>query len=390
MGWRLAESLAVLLAQINQARPDRDKGWDSTIGDARHQATHSDHNQDRAGIVHAMDVTHDPSGGFDSYKFADYLREHWDDRLQYVISNDRIANIDVGGGKWRDYHGSNKHDHHVHISVRTDDRADRTTSWDVAAFFGVEAPASSAPSPAPAVDPPPLDAVLKLAAESDLARYNWPGRGRAPIGYVKGMAAAYAMVLGKLKAGDSAALSMVRIVNDGHDVFDHYQPQIRAAGLQTAGASGIERLRVLWTIMTGLGMRESSGRYCEGRDRSASNTTAETAEAGLFQMSWDGRKASPEIEKLLRGYSADEFVSPVNIFAEGVTPRRGDLDNYGSGDGLEFQRLCKERPEFAVMTAAIGLRTLYTHWGPIVRHEAKIVPAAYALYMQIDGGAVVA
>ena len=37
----------------------------------------------------------------------------------------------------------------------------------------------------------------------------------------------------------------------------------------------------------GLGMRESSGQYCCGRDTSEDNTTADTAEAGLFQMSWN-------------------------------------------------------------------------------------------------------
>jgi len=34
-------------------------------------------------------------------------------------------------------------------------------------------------------------------------------------------------------------------------------------------------------------MRESSGQYCCGRDTSEDNTTADTAEAGLFQMSWN-------------------------------------------------------------------------------------------------------
>jgi len=43
----------------------------------------------------------------------------------------------------------------------------------------------------------------------------------------------------------------------------------------------------------GLGMRESSGRYCEGRDRNANNVTSDTAEAGLFQMSWDIHGVKP-------------------------------------------------------------------------------------------------
>jgi hypothetical protein len=45
---------------------------------------------------------------------------------------------------------------------------------------------------------------------------------------------------------------------------------------------GPETLRPLFALMLGHGMRESSGRYCEGRDRSAENVASDTAEAGLF------------------------------------------------------------------------------------------------------------
>ena len=65
-----------------------------------------------------------------------------------------------------------------------------------------------------------------------------------------------------------------------------------------------DTLRHLFVLLTGLDMRESSGRCCEGRDLSASNTTADTAEAGLFQQSWNSRFASPELPKLVSQYSA--------------------------------------------------------------------------------------
>ena len=44
--------------------------------------------------------------------------------------------------------------------------------------------------------------------------------------------------------------------------------------------TGAVTLRHLFALILGLGMRESSGRYCEGRDMSASNVSAETAECG--------------------------------------------------------------------------------------------------------------
>ncbi len=228
-----------------------------------------------------------------------------------------------------------------------------------------------------------INAIVALAASSDLAKYSWPGRGRAPIGYTKGMAVCFGQTYAKLLAGDSAARAMVAVVDGPYDVFDHYDQQFADIRMETDGASDADRLRALFVILTGLGMRESSGRYCEGRDRSASNTTADTAEAGLFQQSWDSRRANPEIEKMFRSYSKDSR-GFLDIFKEGVLVKPGDLDNYGSGDGREFQFLCKLCPEFAVEVAAIGLRTLYTHWGPIVRHEAELVPAANALFKQVQ------
>ena len=53
------------------------------------------------------------------------------------------------------------------------------------------------------------------------------------------------------------------------------------------------------SLLLGLGMRESSGNYSEGRDMSASNVTGDTAEAGLFQQSWNSHSASPHIAQLL-------------------------------------------------------------------------------------------
>jgi peptidoglycan hydrolase-like protein with peptidoglycan-binding domain len=136
--------------------------------------------------------------------------------------------------------------------------------------------------------------------------------------------------------------------------------------------------------MIGLGMRESSGRYCEGRDRSASNTSADSAEAGLFQMSWDAHGASRQIPRLLDEYQANGGGGYREIFCEGVTPHRGDLDNCGSGTGLRFQQLCKECPGFAVETAAVGLRNLRTHWGPINRREAELRTEAEEMLQQVQ------
>src|SRR5262245_15556404 len=44
----------------------------------------------------------------------------------------------------------------------------------------------------------PLDQIIQIAGSSAIATYNWPGRGIAPRGYIKGMALVFARVYCKL------------------------------------------------------------------------------------------------------------------------------------------------------------------------------------------------
>lgn len=154
MGWRLAKSLEVLRSQVNDAYPKRSKASDGTIGDAAHASRSSDHNpwvkDGNTGIVTGMDLTHDPSNGLNSEALAEALRASKDGRIKYVISNGKIFS---GTGqkqtawKWRKYTGSNKHNKHVHISVKSDKRSyDLTLPWDL----GATAPANDA-APEPTV-----------------------------------------------------------------------------------------------------------------------------------------------------------------------------------------------------------------------------------------------
>lgn len=149
--WNLAKSLETLRKQVNAKYPDRSKSSDGTIGDTAHSARKSDHNPNAAGVVCALDLTHDPASGFDSYAFAEMLRQKQDDRIKYLISNRRICS---GTGqkepawKWRPYGGTNAHDHHNHISVKAAS-ADDACLWDLG-----DLPKSSAE--APAIPPPTL------------------------------------------------------------------------------------------------------------------------------------------------------------------------------------------------------------------------------------------
>lgn len=134
MTWRVAKSLLHLREQVDRLFPHRKKENDGTIGDAAHASRTSDHNpwviDGGVGVVTAMDITHDPAHGVDSYKFAEELRKSRDVRIKYVISNHRIFSTQASPWIWRPYRGSNPHDHHVHISVLPSKlRYDDTRDW---------------------------------------------------------------------------------------------------------------------------------------------------------------------------------------------------------------------------------------------------------------------
>lgn len=114
--WRPAKSLTTLLNQVNKEYPKRSKASDGLIGDQSHASGPSDHNPNSKGVVCALDITHDPKNGVDTYKMADSIRKKPTIDLKYIISNRKIAERE-NGFKWRPYGGSNPHDHHMHVSV---------------------------------------------------------------------------------------------------------------------------------------------------------------------------------------------------------------------------------------------------------------------------------
>lgn len=235
----------------------------------------------------------------------------------------------------------------------------------------------------------PFEVILNIAATSAIARYNWPGRGVAPMGYIKGMALVYARVYCKMKEGDTVVTEMAKADggNGAVDALAHYVRQFQEAGMDNE-SSGVATLRHLFVLMTGLGMRESSGRYCEGRDRAASNTSADTAEAGLFQTSFDARRAHPYLVTLFQKYQeeyvANAGIGYVEIFQEGVTCRPRDWQNFGNGSGTDFQELSKRCPAFAAEFCALGLRKIRAHWGPINHRAAELRPECNQMLVRVE------
>jgi hypothetical protein len=138
--WRAMASLLVLRDQVNALAPDRSRASDGLVGDAAHQATNSDHNPHYVpgvgyNIVTALDLTHDPVHGFDSYEYAEVLRTHRDRRIKYVISNHRIFSSYTSGSRpawtWGPYKGVDPHTNHVHVSVLDSPISDTRTPWNL-------------------------------------------------------------------------------------------------------------------------------------------------------------------------------------------------------------------------------------------------------------------
>lgn len=130
-GWYLAKSLVTLFDQVDGAFPGRDKSSDGTIGNKEHQARNSDHNP-HSGVVYALDITHDPAHGVDSYALAEQLRASKDERIEYLISNRKIMSgtgQDHTAWEWRRYDGQNPHDMHVHVNVKDVPVGDRAEPW---------------------------------------------------------------------------------------------------------------------------------------------------------------------------------------------------------------------------------------------------------------------
>jgi hypothetical protein len=142
MAWRLAESLAVLRAEVDSVAPGRSKASDGTIGDGAHQGTASDHNPNAAGVVCAIDLTHDPGSGADMHQVAEHIKQRNGTAVKYVIWNRRIWSKARNAEGWRAYGGSNPHTKHMHVSVgiggdgESTGPYDDTSPWGIGEAFG--------------------------------------------------------------------------------------------------------------------------------------------------------------------------------------------------------------------------------------------------------------
>jgi len=109
-----------VLRQATALRPNRKKASDGLLPSAAHikQNPDSDHN---TGF--AVDLTHDKASGIDCFELFQKLRK--DSRVKYLIFSGRIWSVEKGE---HEYTGSNKHPHHIHISIKENCGND-TSPW---------------------------------------------------------------------------------------------------------------------------------------------------------------------------------------------------------------------------------------------------------------------
>jgi len=222
--------------------------------------------------------------------------------------------------------------------------------------------------------------ISDIVSESQCASFYWADRGAAPQAYIKGMALVFAGALCNKDRSDVALVSSAKSDDLTHDALAWYDDVDIFSDLGMSNdVAGVETLQHAYTLLTGLGMRESSGEHCCGRDTSATNTTADTAEAGLFQTSYNSHVFSSELDTLYAYWKDVKTLNPqkclLDVFSENVTCSASNWENFGTGEGLLFQALEKECPAFAAEYAAVMLRVSGGsggHYGPLRRREAQV------------------
>jgi hypothetical protein len=112
-----------VLRQATAICPSRKKASDGLLPSAAHihQNPNSDHNSG-----YAVDLTHDRLGGIDCVNLFQELKA--DKRVKYLIFQGKIWSAERASEGDRDYDGSNKHNKHLHISIK-EGCGDDTSPW---------------------------------------------------------------------------------------------------------------------------------------------------------------------------------------------------------------------------------------------------------------------
>lgn len=206
------------------------------------------------------------------------------------------------------------------------------------------------PSPKPGAKAPSAETVkanLLAIAQYSKCPTAQQVNGNGPMSYYKGMAVSYARALCHPERPEVKILSDEKgdIKYDGLVQYDKYLPKKSS-------------LHNVYLILMGLGVTESSGKYCCGRDMNADfGLDSAGAEAGTFQASYGAKRWAPDVlEALFQTYKKGERKCYQEYYSPGITCTAANLKNWGTGTGVEWQKLVKECPAFGTEWAAVLIR----------------------------------
>ena len=253
--------------------------------------------------------------------------------------------------------------------------------------------------------PSPDQSIVDIASASSC---NPQGIDRGPAAYIRGMALVFAKAVCQPDRPDVRVVSEARHdpntdagKSDALNIFDSW---FRRLGMPNE-TSGVDTLRHSYVLLLGLGLVESSGNYCTGRDKSQNFDTADSAESGLFQTSWGARVHSYTLEPMFGSYrpiprgNRDPKRCMIGVFSRHVSCSSWDAKNWGdpNSDGYAWQAVTKQCPAFSTEYAAVVLRThgghgsSYGEFGPINCYagnkkcrKPSIYPACDAMFQKVQ------
>ncbi|MFZ1234678.1 MAG: hypothetical protein WAQ53_15555 [Thiofilum sp.] len=258
--WQSARSLLKLKAQIDELYPSRQRNSDGIIGDSAHCPGSSDHCPNNAGVVTALDITHDPINGCDLNTITEHIINSRDLRIKYIIWNGRICSSTIDPWQWRNYNGQNPHNAHAHFSVMGS-RAlyDDDSDWVISEPEIILSPNSVLLSPV----------------------YN---RGSAPIDFIN-------ILVSWARNADNEIFNW----NANYDIYSHVRQDLGPwQGIMHRKAVMLEVMRVLAGY-------ESSWNWQAEHDITNPTSTSDcTKEAGIFQCSANSMVFDASLKELLR------------------------------------------------------------------------------------------
>lgn len=199
--------------------------------------------------------------------------------------------------------------------------------------------------------PPPAKEPVSMEACTNRV---WKDRGVMPVGFAKGIAASYKAALARGEVGRP-------IGSPETDALAYY------------GIAPGNELRKTYTFLIGLAMRESNGNYTLGRDYKAKGEQSSmSAETGMWQFSMDAMHKDARLGEIYEHTKSPTYNCMNELYGEGIKVR---TDGYigQPPKGLAFQKHFRSCAAAQAEYAAVMIRAVRSHFGPINRREVTYV-----------------